>query len=40
MGLDGALPVGWRWKNDRLDLLDEGNLQAVADVVVEVIKSA
>jgi hypothetical protein len=39
MGLDGKLPAGWRWSDDQLDTLDEANLEAVADVVVEVIKS-
>lgn len=39
MGLDGRLPAGWRWGDDRLDILDEDNIEAVADIVVEVIKS-
>ncbi|MDR1088525.1 MAG: hypothetical protein LBL23_04570 [Coriobacteriales bacterium] len=39
MGLDGKLPAGWRWSDDQLDLVNEANLEAVADVVVEVIKS-
>lgn len=39
VGLDKQLPLDWHWKDDRLDILDEDNLDAVADVVVEVIKS-
>ncbi|MDR2035531.1 MAG: M28 family peptidase [Coriobacteriales bacterium] len=39
MGLKDKLPVGWRWSSDRLEILEEKNLQAVTDVVVEVIKS-
>jgi len=40
MGLGNKLPVGWRWRSDRLDILDEDNLQAVSELVIEVIKSA
>ncbi|MDR2671810.1 MAG: hypothetical protein LBC35_00615 [Coriobacteriales bacterium] len=40
IGLDGALPLGWRWSDDRLDVLDEDNIQLTADLAVEVIKSS
>jgi hypothetical protein len=40
LGLDQALPLGWRWSDDRLDIIDEDNLQAATDVVVEMIKSS
>jgi hypothetical protein len=39
MGLDGALPAGWRWSDDQPDIIDESALEAVTDVVVEVIKA-
>ena len=39
LGLNGRLPTGWRWSDDRLEILDEDNLQTVVDIVVEIIKS-
>lgn len=39
IGLDKDLPVAWRWSSDTLELLDESSIEAVSDVVIEVIKS-
>jgi hypothetical protein len=39
LGLGNTLPVGWRWSDDRLDIIEEKNLQNACDVVIEVIKS-
>lgn len=39
LGLKEKLPAGWRWSDDHLDILEEENIEAVSDVVIEVIKS-
>jgi hypothetical protein len=40
LGLAGPLPASWRWLDDRLDILDNDNIQLASDLVVEIIKSS
>ncbi|MDR1713685.1 MAG: hypothetical protein LBR39_05980, partial [Coriobacteriales bacterium] len=39
IGMAKGLPAGWRWFDDKLELIREDNLQTAAEVLVETIKS-
>lgn len=40
LGVQGKMPAGWRWSTDKVDLLEERNLQDAVDVILEMIKNS